>query len=155
MAVFECRHSFPRNYIQTSHCLVCKEDDLTQGLFFMNFSIKFLHIAKAIVLRKGKQAQKAMTALIKEPTSASSISVKLPFNQLPIFQKARESQDSHSDIIARTEALNEVGISAAAVQISPDDWREKHLRKLAIVDLSAQESVIDVSEMRIFGNVNF
>jgi len=60
MAVFECRHSFPRNYIQTSHCLVCKEDDLTQ--------------AKAIVLKKGKQAQKAMSALIKEPTSASSMS---------------------------------------------------------------------------------
>jgi len=47
-----------------------------------------------------------------------------------------------------------VGISPPAVQFTPDDWREKHLRKLAIVDLSAQESIMDVSVTRIFGKIN-
>jgi len=64
--------------------------------------------------------------------------------------KARESQDSHSDLVARNEALNEVGSAAAipssAAQMTRDDWKEKYLRKLTIIDLSEQESVIDWDE---------
>ena len=63
--------------------------------------------------------------------------------------KARESQDSHSDIIARTEALNEVGagIPSSAAQMSAEEWKEKHLRKLAIIDHTEKESIIDVRKI--------